>query len=130
MHPNNYPYFVGAFDTVAALGSLAQGVYFAVLYLVGAAVVSRLISLLPDLPHIGPSPHILQICTGHHHTRRNTHPIALIIYISTHATFDFKVPGYSRREQLRTFHFNTEWKHTFYDTDLNLNIPYARDLNR
>ena len=52
--------------------------------------------------------------------------IASIIYISAHVTFDFKVPGYSRREQLRTFHFNTEWKHTFYDTDLNLNIPYAK----
>ena len=126
IHPNNYPYFVGAFDTVAALGSLAQGVYFAVLYVIGAAVVSRLISLLPDLPHIGPYLTFFQFAPVIITLVAIPIAIAIVIYISTHVTFDFKVPGYSLREQLRTFHFNTEWKHTFYDTDLNLNIPYAK----
>ena len=126
IHPNKYPYFVGAFDTVAALGSLAQGVCFAFLYLVGATVVSRLISLLPDVPHIGPYLTFFQFAPVIIALVAMPIAIASIIYISAHVTFDFKVPGYSRREQLRTFHFNTEWKHTFYDTDLNLNIPYAK----
>jgi ISXO2 transposase-like protein len=40
--------------------------------------------------------------------------------------FRFYCPISPHREQLRTFHFSTEWKHTFYDTELNLNIPYAK----
>ncbi len=32
IHPNNYPYFVGVFDTVAALGSVAQSVKFLTFY--------------------------------------------------------------------------------------------------
>jgi hypothetical protein len=60
IHPNSYPYFVGAFDTVAALGSLAQGAKFVALYGIGAAVVSRLISLLPNVPLIGPYLRYLQ----------------------------------------------------------------------
>src|SRR5207245_2631826 len=52
--------------------------------------------------------------------------IALCVYIGTHTKFDFHVPGHSVRDQLRTFHFTVEWKHQFYDTDLNINIPYAK----
>ena len=54
IHPNNYPYFVGAFDTVAALGSVAQAVKFVAFYAAGAAVASWLISRLPNLPRVGP----------------------------------------------------------------------------
>ena len=50
IHPNTYPYFVGAFDTVAALGSLAQGVISVALYAVLAATASWLISLIQNLP--------------------------------------------------------------------------------
>jgi uncharacterized protein (DUF2235 family) len=126
IHPNNYPYFVGAFDTVAALGSLAQGLKFIALYAVGAAVASWLVSLLPNVPLIGPSLKFLQFAPVFLTLVGIPVAIAFAVYIWTHVKFDFKVPGYSLQEQLRTFHFNTESKHTFYDTDLNLNIPYAK----
>jgi hypothetical protein len=51
---------------------------------------------------------------------------ALAIYIWTHMKFDFQVPGYSPKEQCKTFHFTYKWKHTFYDTDLHINIPHAK----
>ena len=126
IHPNNYPYFVGVFDTVAALGSLAQATHFAVVYVIGAAVASWFLSLLPNVPLIGPYLTFLQFVPVFIALVAMPIAIALVIYVSTHVKFDFKVPGYSHREQLRTFHFSTEWKHTFYDTELNLNIPYAK----
>ena len=52
--------------------------------------------------------------------------IGIGIYIATDIKFDFNVPGYSRWQLFQTLHFTTEWKHTFYDTDLNRNIPYAK----
>ena len=126
IHPNNYPYFVGAFDTVAALGSLAQGVCFAVLYLVGAAVVSRLISLLPDCRISGPTSHSSNSRRSSSHSSQyplQSHQLSTFRR-TWHSISRFRV--IRSREQLQTFHFNTEWKHTFYDTDLNLNIPYAK----
>jgi uncharacterized protein (DUF2235 family) len=126
IHPNNYPYFVGVFDTVAALGSLAQATKFTFLYALGTAFVSWLISLLPNLPGIGPYLSFFKFGYVFFALVAIPVAIALDVYIWTHVKFDFKVPGYSLREQLRTFHFTTEWKHTFYDTDLDRNIPYAK----
>lgn len=126
IHPNNYPYFVGVFDTVAALGSLAQGVTLGILYTGAAAVVAWLISLLPNLPLVGLYLTFLNFRPVFFILVAIPAAIAFFSYISTHVTFDFKVPGYSPQEQLWTFHFNTEWKQTFYDTDLNFNIPYAK----
>jgi uncharacterized protein (DUF2235 family) len=126
VHPNTYPYFVGVFDTVAALGSVMEGTGFLAQYAIVAALVSWLLALLRSLPGVGPYlawltfPHVFLVLVAV--------PVALAIgiYIATHVKFDFSVPGYSCWEQLRTFHFTTEWKHTFYDTDLNRNIPYAK----
>jgi uncharacterized protein (DUF2235 family) len=126
IHPNSYPYFVGVFDTVAALGSLAQATAFTVLYAFGAAFVSWLISLLPNLPWIGPYVTFLDFGWVFFSLVAIPAAIAFTIYVWTHVKLDFDVPGYSFWERLRTFHFTTEWKHTFYDTDLNRNVPYAK----
>ena len=126
VHPNRYPYFVGVFDTVAALGSLAQTIKFAVLYALAAAIVAWLLSLLESLTWIGPHLTFLKFEYVFLALVGIPAAIAFGVYLWTHTKFDFKVPGYSFWEQLRTFHFTTEWKHTFYDTDLNLNIPYAK----
>jgi uncharacterized protein (DUF2235 family) len=125
-HPNCYPYLVGVFDTVAALGSFSQSIMFALIYGAAAAVISWLASLIPNLPIFQPHLQwptfvlifILLVAVPI--------AIALAVFIWTHIKFDFSVPGYSPLEQLRTFHFTTEWKHKFYDTDLNRNIPYAK----
>lgn len=127
VHPNNYPYFVGVFDTVAALGSFSQCVGFAAIYILLASLVSWLLSFSQGVPLVGEYLGFLQnpwinllALVGI--------PIvfAVAIYIGTHVKFDFNIPGYSARDQRWTFHFATEWKHTFYDTDLNLNIAYAK----
>ena len=132
IHPNNYPYFVGVFDTVAALGSLAEGFKFVALYAVAAAVISWLISLLPNVPLIRSYLSFLHFAPIFLALAAIPIAIAFLIYISTHVKFDFKVPGYSLREQLRTFHFNTEWKHTFYDTDSEpqYSLRQARNFNQ
>jgi hypothetical protein len=125
-YPNAYPYFVGAFDTVAALGSLAQSVVATLLYAVIAVLVSALLSRAPQLPLIGP--YLGSLTFWHILITLVVIPIAiaLFVYIGTHTKFDFRVPGYSAWQQFRTLHFTMQWKHTFYDTDLNINIPYAK----
>jgi uncharacterized protein (DUF2235 family) len=126
VHPNIYPYFVGVFDTVAALGNFAEAVKFIALYAIGAAIISWLISLIPDIPVIGSHLDFLKLLPTYSFLLGVPITVAACIYIWTHVKFDFKVPGYSLFEQLLTFHFISEWKQKFYDTDLELNIPYAK----
>ena len=101
IHPNNYPYFIGAFDTVAALGSLAQAAKFVAFYALGAAVVSCLISRLPNVPLVGPYLPFLDFKLVFSALVAIPMGIGLAFYIWTHVKFDFKVPGYSTREQLQ-----------------------------
>jgi uncharacterized protein (DUF2235 family) len=126
IHPNNYPYFVGVFDTVAALGSFAQATLFTLIYAVVAFIASWLLSLLRHLPAVGPYLDFLEF--EYVFAVLLIAPVATALgsYFWTHIKFDFNVPGYSAWEQLRTLHFTPEWKLKFYDTTLNLNIPYAK----
>src|SRR2546427_678334 len=116
----------GVFDTVAALGSVAQSVKFTAIYAAVAAVAAWLISLLPNVPVIGPYLEFLEFRWVYLALVAVPVMAALAIFIWTHTKFDFNVPGYSLEELRQTFHFTTEWKHTFYDMDLNINIPYAK----
>jgi uncharacterized protein (DUF2235 family) len=126
VHPNTYPYFVGAFDTVAALSSLSQAVVLAGGYVLAAVAASWLISKVPLIPEIGPYLSFLQFQPVLWALVAIPIVLALGIYIWTHTKFDFDVQGYSTFENFRTLHFTTDWKHKFYDTDLNRNIPYAK----
>jgi uncharacterized protein (DUF2235 family) len=123
---NAYPYLVGAFDTVAALGSLSQSVGASAVYAGITALVSFVLSQAPQLPLI--SGYLSFLSFWHIYIVLLAVPIAiaLCVYIGTHIKFDFHVPGYSALQQVQTFHFTVEWKHKFYDTDLNINIPYAK----
>lgn len=123
---NVYPYFVSAFDTVAALGSLSQSVGASAVYAGMAALVSFVLSYALQLPLIGGYLGFLNFWPIYIVLLAVAITIALCIYIGTHTKFDFHVPGYSAWQQVQTFHFTVEWKHTFYDTDLNINIPYAK----
>ncbi len=126
IHPNTYPYFVGVFDTVAALGSASQSIKFIAICAAVAAFVSWLISLLPEALLIGPYLSFLTFPWVFGAFVVVPVLVVAAIYFVTHIKFDFRVPGYFPEEQWRTFHFTTKWKHTFYDTDLNINIPYAK----
>ena len=129
IHPNNYPYFVGVFDAVAALWSVSVWLFvkFTGLYAIGAVIASWLIiALIPHIPVIGSYLGVLKFWSTYSIIFGFPVAMAIFMHILNHVKFDFKVPGYSLFEQLRTFHVLIEWKEKFYDTDLELNISYAK----
>lgn len=99
IHPNNYPYFVGAFDTVAALGSLAQAARFAVLY----AVASWFMSLLANVPLIGSYLTFFQFVPVFIALVAIPIAIALVIYVSMHVKFDLRFPVIHQENSLGHF---------------------------
>jgi hypothetical protein len=125
---NVYPYFIGVFDTVAALGNPVTTVLFTsafLLFAAGVGLVGRLISLLNNDTVIGC---LLGLLTFHRvflATIIMAGLVALAVYVFTHLKFDFFVPGNDLSQSLRTIHFNEPWMQ-FYDYDLNPNVSYAR----
>lgn len=123
---NTYPYFVGVFDTVAALLNRRMLFWLIILFLAIDAIVAWLLLLVPKLPLFGgfftflqsPRANFLGIFSL-------TFVWILAGYIFTHLKFDFRVPGYNWKQKLRTIHF-TELFQRFYDYTLNPNIPYAK----
>jgi uncharacterized protein (DUF2235 family) len=121
---NVYPYFIGVFDTVAALGNWKKSVLFLMAFLIGALVVSFILSLLPlflDAPILG----YLTIKNVFTTLVIAAAAIALFLYLYTHIKFDFGVPGYSWWQKIKTFHLTSMWQ-TFYDRSLNPNVQYAK----
>ena len=114
---NVFPYFIGVFDTVAALGSkwLAPiliaaivAIPFALHYL-GAA-------LEPTYPWAGKVTRDLgYLCVV----------AALLIYLKNYLKIAPSLPGYGFFRRLATLHL-TRPKHEFYDTTLNVNVGYAK----
>jgi uncharacterized protein (DUF2235 family) len=125
---NTYPYFIGVFDTVAALGSFRKFFLFALLFLGAAALVALLgdyLSLLPPAPLIGGLLEQLSFARVFLTIVAAAITLLVAVFIDTHIKWDFSVPGYSRAQNLRTLHFTDIWQ-TFYDYDLNENVGYAR----
>ncbi len=123
---NVYPYFVGVFDTVAALLNRIMFVGLVLLFLSLDLAVSWLLLLVPQAPLFG---EYLQFLNS---PRSNflaivalTFLLALIGFIYTHLKFDFRVPEYDFWQKLWTIH-PTELYQKFYDYTLNPNIPYAK----
>ncbi len=122
---NVYPYFVGVFDTVAALGNWPTFLMFSTIFVVGVAVsagmIQAVVGFLPPssfLAHftfgnVFASVIALAVLTG------------LAVYVYTHLKWDFAVEGQSRQDRLRTIHFNELWMQ-FYDTELSAQVSYAR----
>jgi hypothetical protein len=114
---NVFPYFIGVFDTVAALGNkwLAPiliaaivAIPFALHYL-GAA-------LEPTYPWAGRVTRDLgYLCVV----------AALLIYLKNYLKIAPSLPGYGFFRRLATLHL-TRPKHEFYDTTLNVNVGYAK----
>jgi hypothetical protein len=50
---------------------------------------------------------------------------AVALFIYTHVKFDFRVPGYTWRQSLKTLHVTEIWQ-SFYDYNLNENVGYAK----
>jgi hypothetical protein len=123
---NVYPYFVGVFDTVAALLDPKMAFLLLSMFLGLDLIVSWVLSLASDLPWV--QKHIqflgsfwpnlwlvIQVTIG----------LIVAFYIYTHFKFDFRVPGYSWKQSIATMHF-TELYQKFYDYTLNPNVRYAK----
>ena len=125
---NVYPYFIGVFDTVAALGSGRKFSMFAGAYLAVAGVVSLLASLLRYVVTAPILEGVVNALTfgGVFIAFIGFAAVAaLMTYVATHVKFDFKVPEYSFRERLATLHVTQLWQ-KFFDTNLNSNVAYAK----
>jgi Uncharacterized alpha/beta hydrolase domain (DUF2235) len=114
---NVFPYFIGAFDTVAALGNkwLAP-----ILVLLAAAIPVGLhflgAFLEPSYPWTGWFTRYL----GYSGVL-----IAALLYLVNYLKIAPSFAGFGFYERLKTLHF-AEFKHRFYDTTLNVNVGYAK----
>ncbi|WP_375783544.1 DUF2235 domain-containing protein [Bradyrhizobium sp. Pha-3] len=114
---NVFPYFIGVFDTVAALGHKYLG---AALVLSGiAAIVGLHIlggALEPVFPWAGVSARMLSYLGL---------ATALIVFLMNYLKIAPALPDHSAWQRLRTLHFAPP-KHKFYDKTLNQNVGYAK----
>jgi hypothetical protein len=114
---NVFPYFIGVFDTVAALGNkwlipilvVAVPAIPFVLHYLGAA-------LDPIFPAAGRIARDLGYFSV---------VLAILIYLKNYLKIAPSLPGYGILKRLATLHL-TRSKHQFYDTTLNVNVDYAK----
>ena len=125
---NVYPYFIGAFDTVAALGSLTKTLLFAAAFLAAAAIASGLISVLCyflDFPYIREYLGYLIFLSIFVLLCGTAFVFVLGLFVYTHIKFDFHVPGYPWWKRLLTIHPTAIWQ-KFYDYTLDDHVGYAK----
>jgi len=123
---NVYPYFVGVFDTVAALLNRTMLTLLVLMFLALDAVASWILLFVPNLPLIGNFFLFLGSFWSNFVVIVGvTVVLGLVGYLFTHFKSDFCVPGYNWWQRLRPMHF-TELYQKFYDYTLNPNIPYAK----
>jgi uncharacterized protein (DUF2235 family) len=125
---NIYPYFIGVFDTVAALGSRTKTFAISAIFVLAAALLSVVISylsLLTTAPLIGSLLGYLVFKAVFFSILGFSIAIALGTFVYTHIKFDFRVPGYPWWKQILTTHFTEIWQ-KFYDRDINENAGYAK----
>lgn len=124
---NVYPYFIGVFDTVAALSRPGAVVLLSIAALVFAGVASVLVSLLQafaGVQFLG----WLRYFTAEHVAETFAAFAVLAgatVFLRDFVKFDFNVPGYGLLRSLATFHIAPP-KHKFTDYSLNPNVTYAK----
>jgi hypothetical protein len=125
---NTYPYFIGVFDTVAALGSFSKTALLSVVYAAATALISYAVSFIPALvrePLANTLAAFLSFGTVWATLLFVAAAFIVALFFSTHIKFDFTVPGYTPRQTLATIHLTDIWQ-TFYDYTLNDNVQYAK----
>ena len=128
---NEHPYFIGVFDTVAALGSFRKSVMLAIGFLFLAAIVALYIvstvpagffNWIPFMEWLVPYWQWLYLYLAFI-AGAVLYSIGAFIY--THVKWDFCVPGYPWWKRLATFHFTELWLE-FYDYNLSEEVVYAK----
>jgi hypothetical protein len=114
---NVFPYFIGVFDTVAALGNkwLAP-VLFAAVLAIPFALHFFGSWLEPTYRWAGKVTRDLGYLSV---------IAAILIFLKNYLKIAPRLPGYGFFKRLATLHF-TRPKHQFYDTTLNVNVGYAK----
>jgi hypothetical protein len=114
---NVFPYFIGVFDTVAALGNKWLGPIVVAAVLAIPFVLHYLGSTLdPIFPAAGRVARDLGYFSV---------VLAVLIYLKNYLKIAPSLPGYGIFKRLATLHL-TRSKHKFYDTTLNVNVDYAK----
>jgi hypothetical protein len=125
---NVYPYFIGVFDTVAALGHKGLALLTVVAVLIAPVILSFLISLLsfaPDFPYIGRFLQYLTFSNVLYVLGSATAVVGVYVYLINYFKAAFGLPGYGFLKSIATIHF-ARGKHKFYDKTLNANVGYAK----
>jgi uncharacterized protein (DUF2235 family) len=111
-HESAYPFFIGVFDTVAALSDRGSLLVLAVAYFASLAALSFGLQLLTNYDA---EEWALLIALA-------TFCILVAAYVYTHLKFSFSLPGYHWWE---TIHLTT-FRQKFYDEHLDEHLRYAR----
>jgi Uncharacterized alpha/beta hydrolase domain (DUF2235) len=127
---NVYPYFIGVFDTVAALGRTGAVVGLAFALAIVVAAISWITSFLSvsafsEVELLGG---LLKYLTFAHVFIFPAGAIVvggLIAILQNYVKYDFRVPGYGFLKSLATIHL-AERKQKFTDYSLNVNVEYAK----
>lgn len=125
---NVYPYFIGVFDTVAALGHPLLGPLTAAIILIAPVLISFLISLLSfatGFPYVGWLFGYLTFTNVLTVLGPAAIAIAAYAFLKNYLKSAFDLPGYGILKKLATIHL-THPKHRFYDQTLNPNVVYAK----
>jgi Uncharacterized alpha/beta hydrolase domain (DUF2235) len=125
---NAYPYFIGVFDTVAALGHKGLQLLTVAAVLATPVVVSFFISLLsfaPHFPYIGRFLEYLTFWNVLYILGPASLVAGIYAYLKNYLKAAFGLPGYGIFKSIATIHF-TRSMHQFYDQTLNANVGYAK----
>lgn len=109
--PNVYPFFVGVFDTVAALSNKGSLFVLSIAYLVLISLASAALALFS-----------FDFWYWFSWLAVDTFLFLLFLYVFTHLKFSFRTPNVHWWE---TIHI-TNFRQRFYDQYLNKNVKYAR----
>jgi Uncharacterized alpha/beta hydrolase domain (DUF2235) len=122
---NVFPYFIGVFDTVAALGHRGLAPLVSIATLASPLILSAVLLPLSYLPWVerlfGNLSYWKIVCV--------VAPVVIagiaLAYLSNYLKWAPPLQRYDWRRRLKTVHF-ARWKHQFYDKTLNVNVGYAK----
>jgi hypothetical protein len=124
---NVCPYFIGVFDTVAALGRSGAVIGLVVMFVLIIGLLSAAVSLLTAFSGVAHFSWLKYLTPEHVFIATLTCSAlaAAALYALNYIKYDFRVPGYGFWKSLATLHLAPR-KQKFTDYSLNPNVEYAK----